>query len=149
MALEAREREGQGDGAGFDALVQRKVFLLERYLALTEEMRECLDKNDAEGLGTLLSMRRHCVEDVNKADILLHKAGRERAKAGSMEQDQLRMRDVLSRIEALERQLLERMRTESETLKQELLKMQTVRGAAGKYRGHAGQEPRFLDVRDQ
>ena len=149
MALEAREREGQGDGAGFEALVQRKIILLERYLALTEEMRECLDKNEAEGLGTLLSRRRHCMEDVNKADIQLDKAGRDRMNGGSVEQDQLRIRDVLSRIQALERELLERMRTETETLKHELLKMQTVRGAADKYRGHAGKEPRFLDVRDQ
>jgi hypothetical protein len=149
MALEAREREGQSDGTGFDALVQRKIVLLERYLALTEEMRECLERNEVEGLGALLSRRRHCMEDVNKADFLLHKAGRDRMNGGAVEQNQLRIRDVLSRIEALERELLERMRTETETMKQELLKMQTARGAADKYRGHAEKEPRFLDVRDQ
>jgi len=149
MALKARENEVQGKGPVFDALAQRKVFLLERYFALTEEMKDCLDKKEAEGLGTLLSRREHCMEDVNKADILLHRAGRDRPNGDSMEQDQLRIRGMLLRIEALERELLDRMRSEAETLKQELLKMQTFRGATSKYREPGEQAPRFLDVRNQ
>jgi len=147
MALGKNEETEQG--AGFDALVQRKVYLLERYLSLTEEMRACLQKNEAEALGALLARRRKCMEDVDKTDILLQEAAKEQAEKGSMEKDHARIRAILLRIEALEQELMSRMRKEAETLKEELLKMRTARGAVDKYRGYAGEAPRFLDVRDQ
>ena len=148
MGQEGRESEMREDGR-LDALVQKKALLLGRYLSITQEMMDCLGKNQAEALGALLARRRKCMEDVDKTDILLQEAAKEQADKGSMEKDHARIRAILLRIEALEQELMSRMRKEAETLKEELLKMRTARGAVDKYRGYAGEAPRFLDVKNQ
>jgi hypothetical protein len=146
MTTEEREKENQEGAAKVESLVQRKIFLLGKYLALTEEMMACLEKKGVESLGALLARRQQCIEEVDRNDILLHKATPETAGEMSMKHDHARIRAILANVEYLEKELLRRMREASKTLKGEVLKMRTVRGATEKYRGHIGQAPRFLDL---
>ena len=148
MGQEGREREMR-EGGRLDALVQKKAFLLGRYLSVTEQMKDCLLSNETEKLGDFLARRQTCMEEVNKNDILLSKAAKEQPGRGHIERDHAHIRSILSRIESLDQELMDRLKKETDTLKEELLKMKTVRGAADKYREQTEQAPRFMDVRTQ
>jgi hypothetical protein len=148
MGQEGREREMKEDGR-LDALVQKKALLLGRYLSVTEQMRDCLLSNQTEKLGDFLARRQTCMEEVNKNDTLLSKAVKEQPGRGLIELDHAHIRSILLRIESLELELTDQVRKETETLKEDLLKMRTFRAVTGKYLEKAEQTPRFLDVRNQ
>lgn len=146
MTLKQSVNQDREDGTGFESLVQKKLVLLRKHLSLTEALKECLDAKETEDLGALLARRQTCMEEVDKTDALLRKGPSERVSRGSMDHALVQMRAILSRIESLDQELTRRMREETDTLKGDLLKMRTSRNATEKYRGHAGQVPRFLDV---
>lgn len=147
MALRERKCEDAKESAGFDSLVPRKAVLLGQYFLLTEELKGCLERKKAEQIGILLSRRQRCIEEVDKIDILLRKAAQKHTERRPMDHDPRQLSVILKSVESLDRQLIGQMRKETETLKEDLLKMGTVRGVTEKYRGQARQEPRFLNVR--
>lgn len=130
-----------------DSLVQRKILLLRRYLALTEELGNGLQREQSQSFIPLLVRRQKCAEEVDRTDALLRRAAHQRTGRASMGPYLSQLQTVLSRIEDLDRQLMGQMRQETETLREDLLKRRFHRKAAEKYRGPGGQErARFLDV---
>lgn len=134
------------ESAGAPFLLERKRLLLGQYLSLTEELQTCLEAEREERIGPILSLRQKCAEDVDKTDRLLRKAFQEAGEVGFLEHDQGPIEEILRNIALLDRELLQRLRSLTESAKEDLFRMRTVRGATEKYRGPLQQEPRFLNV---
>ncbi len=144
-----REKESSKEDktVDIDSLAQRKILLLRRYLALTEELGNCLQREHSRSLSPLLIRRQKCAEEVDRTDALLTRAAHQRTGRALMGPYLSQWQTVLSRIEDLDQELMGQMRQETETLRDDLLKMRFHRKAAEKYRGPGGQErARFLDV---
>jgi hypothetical protein len=143
------------EAGGVEPLVQRKVHLLRKYLSITEELKACLNENRTEPLHSLLVRRQKCADDVERTDSLLRRAVRQRCGGGPNPSAEVhglldshfsQLRGILASIEVLDRELIGRLKEESEEIKGELLKTRTARSATEKYRGRSAQTPRFLDV---
>jgi hypothetical protein len=146
MRSERARKQDEDKTLGLDSLVQRKLLLLSRYLSLTEQLKESFGKKEMDSVLSLLARRQRCAEEVERNDMLLRNAAQGHPDKASAAPYTAQIKGVLSRIEALDQDLIAGMKEESATLKEGLLKMRSARVVANTYRGYGAQLPRFVDV---
>jgi hypothetical protein len=146
MRSERPKKQDEEKTLELDSLVQRKLLLLSRYLLLTEQLKESFGKKEMDSVLTLLARRQRCAEEVERNDTLLRNAAQAHPGKASLAPYAVKLKGVLSRIEALDKDLIAGMKEETATLKEGLLKMRSARVVTNTYRGHGAQIPRFVDV---
>lgn len=150
------EQPENGKGvSALESLVRRKVVLLRKYLSVTEEMKASPETVNPDTLNSLLGRRQKCAEDIERTDAAFREIVRETCGERAAIPSEVRsllgrhvhqIRDILSRIEAMDQELTGRLEKAAETARGELLRMRSVRGAMKEYRRPAFREPRFMDV---
>ena len=137
-------------------LLERKLSVFKRYLSVTLEMKQVLERDPDDGLDPLISKRQRCINTINTIDRDLDgiggklRSGIEKVSSKVME----RIGRYINRIEAviktitpLERELVTLASMESDTREAALLKLRQTRKATEGYGGHDGGRARFLDMK--
>lgn len=153
--MKSGEGEDLQKAPGLEPLAQKKWALLQKYLRLTEELKACLEAGNFGPVTGLLTRRRKCAEEIERTDAVLRKAVRETwgesrnlppAIKGLLNHHVLRITDILSRIDSLDRELHGQLGAKRDEAQSELLKLRKTHSAAGTYRGRRAEAPRFMEI---
>ena len=136
-------------------LVEKKLILFKRYLALTKGMKETISHKEPSNLLESLSKRGDCIAEIEKVDLSLAKVMKERGHEIPHIPDELKgtnegyfkdLKDVMEAVDIIEKELMTLVREEGESIKMALFKSQTVMKAAIGYKRLGKSSPRFLDT---
>ena len=137
------------------AFLEKKIALLKQYLSITEKMRDPHRNNDDSSLEGLISKRHECINRIEKIDLSMGKIVKEGSYKLSRISNKFKVlidnylsniRDILTTVEPLDRELMVMVKEEGESIKTELLKMQNVRQVTRGYKKEKRCTPRFLDT---
>ena len=138
------------------ALFEKKLIIFSQYLAITEQIRQTLADLKEKELNNLFLERQQCITKIQSADLTIGELMR---KMGNKNFIPNKIRDTIDRyldkidavartILPLDKALMISVKTESDGIKNELLKLRHSRSAAMTYSGTARYSPRFLDTRN-
>ena len=136
--------------------LEKKIALFSQYLSLTRQMEETLRRKEEITLGNLIAQRRDCAQKIDKIDRHLKTTVGPGSEPSNFFPENLKkivdgylqtLKSLMETLEPLDRAVTVLAKQESEHLKTELLKRQTVRVAAKGYTRSIGHPARFLDTR--
>ncbi len=142
-------------GKKIRSFLEKKLTLFNRYLSVTDRMKETLTKREGDELGALISERQSCINKINKIDVTMDKI----IKAGMAKTDiPQRLKEltagyvesakrILEVLEPLDKELVVIVKEESGSIKRELLKMRNVRKANRGYGQYRQNPSKFIDIR--
>ena len=129
--------------------LEKKVFLISQYLSATNEMNEVLMQKKEIDIVKLISKRQHCINKINKIDIYLQEHIRQ-VSGRSIEifNNYLKLiKSLLEQIAPIEANMMQIVKAESSSIKENLLKMNNIRYATKGYGIKDIKTPRYLDAR--
>ncbi|MFH2043928.1 MAG: hypothetical protein ABIK92_02150 [Pseudomonadota bacterium] len=128
-------------------LLEDKISLTAQYLSATKEMEESLKHKAEKNINIFIMKRLDCINKIKKIDISVQKAihkGSDRFKE-IIDNYLKRIKILLEQIAPIDANIMLMVKAESRSIKDELLKMNSVRYASRGY-GHKGNQiPRYLD----
>jgi hypothetical protein len=143
-------------GVEISSLLEKKLALFDRYLTITERMRDAFIDNGARDPRPFISKRQACIANIGRIDAsvekilekrsdgLRHISGKCRASIdGYLE----RLRSIMGTADLMDRELMGMAKEQSEDIKSELVELQKVRQAARGYGDRIKSPPRFLDTK--
>lgn len=135
--------------------LEMKLTLFNRYLSLTESMKETFDNEEPKDLLRFLSKRKDCIARIQKIDLSIDKIVNRGTKK-NIQTDLKRMgkiaeylediKNVMEKVDTMDKELTIRVKEAGEGVKRELLKSQDVIKAAIGYKRPGIASPRFLDT---
>ena len=136
-------------------LLEKKSVFFDKYLSITERMKETfVDKKERDPRASV-SEREACINKIRKIDASLEKIMGNSSdklhdiseKCKGMIDGYLRsLKNIMETVDLIDRELTVMVRAGGENIKTELLKLQDVRQAAKGYRDKIKSTPRFLDT---
>jgi len=145
----------KSEGNEITSCLEMKLTLFNRYLSLTEGMKETFDKKEPKDLLRFLSKRQDCIARIQKIDLSIDKItnrGEDKnrgtfVKRIGMIDDYLEdIKSVMKKVDIIDKELMALAREEGETIKMALLKTQNAIKAAAGYKMSGKASPRFLDT---
>lgn len=136
-------------------LLEKKLALFNRYLTITERMRDAFIDNSGQDPRPFISKRQACIGNIGRVDASLQKisergpdplhhiSGKCRA---SIDGYLKRLRSTMGAAELMDRELMGMVKGHSEDIRSELVELQKVRQAARGYGDKVKSPPRFLDT---
>jgi hypothetical protein len=140
----------------FCSFLEKKVALFQRYLSITEQMKETLRHEEKSSLGSLIAQRRDCIQQIEKldrymkgivqtgSDMRSHISGRLKGLIDGYFQT---LKTLMEKLTPLDMELMVLVKHEGESLKTDLLSKQKVRQAAKSYVSFRKYPAKFLDTR--
>ena len=137
------------------SLLEKKLALFNRYLTITERMRDAFIDNSAQDPRPFISKRQACIANIGRVDAsvekildkrsdrLHHISGKCRA---SIDGYLKRLRSIMGAADLMDREIMGMVREQSEGIKSELVELRTVGQAARGYGDRMKSTPRFLDT---
>ena len=141
-------------GKDICSFLEKKVLLFDRYLSITERMKETFKDKGPGDLRSVLSKRQDCIKRIERIDSSVKdiiEAGSNRGNhvskkfKGVIATHLKNLKSIMERVDLIDRELMGMVKEESEGLKNELLKMRSVQQAAIGYKRGTTHPPRFLD----
>ena len=141
-------------GKDICSFLEKKILFFDRYLSITEQMKEAFKDKGTGDLGGLLSQRRDCINRIDRIDSSIkniiedvsNKVDNVSNRSKGVIADHLKnLKSIMKRVDRIDRELMGMVKEESEGLKTELLKMRNVQQAARSYNRGITHPPRFLD----
>ena len=138
------------------SFLEKKLAFFEQYLSITKKMKEDFNDKEENDIGAFLSERQNCINKIQKVDLSVAKV----IKAGSDGIDHIshklkammdsyleKIKNIMDSVDLIDKELMVKVKEESNSVKRDLLKMRNVRKAARGYRPETRYSPRFLDQR--
>ncbi|NVL89819.1 MAG: hypothetical protein HWN69_02320 [Desulfobacterales bacterium] len=136
--------------------LKEKIELLSSYKLATSKIKETLELKDLRRLGRYLKERQRLIDKIEQIDKEVNMLTRENGfsieKLSEKARDLFRgyvdrIRDVLESLSGIDKGCLDLARTEHDSVKSEILKIQQGRRVVNGYRQARRQTPRFLDMK--
>lgn len=135
--------------------LEKKLITFNQYSVITKKMRQTLATLKAEELENLLSERQQRITEIQHTDLTI---GELITKMGGPHSIPNKIRDTIDRcldkinavarmIQPLDNELMILVKTESDGIKNELLKLRHSQNATMTYGRQTSRSPRFLDTR--
>ncbi|MBU1052802.1 MAG: hypothetical protein KKC46_03100 [Proteobacteria bacterium] len=128
-------------------LLEKKIFLTTQYLSATKEMEESLKHKAEKNINIFISKRLDCINKIKRIDMSVQSAihnGSDRFKE-IFDKYFNRIKILLEQIVPIDASIMIMVKAESRSIKDELLKMNSVRHASRGYGQKGNQFPRYLD----
>ena len=141
-------------GKDICSFLEKKILFFDRYLSITERMKETFEDKEAGDLGRVLSERRDCINKIDRIDSSIKNIIEEGSNRvdhvsnkfkGVIASHLKNLKNIMESVDLMDRELIGVVKEESEGLKTELLKMRNVQQAARGYKRGITHPPRFLD----
>ena len=142
-------------GGEICSLLEKKLALFNRYLTITERMRDAFIDNSAQDPRPFISKRQACIANIGRVDASVEKILERRSDGhhhitgkcrASIDGYLKRLRSIMGAADQMERELMGMVKEQSEGIKSELVELQKVRQAARGYGDKMKSPPRFLDT---
>jgi len=134
---------------------EKRLNFLTNYLAITKVLSAKSASNDLSEIFKLLNQRQKIINDLSSLDSLRGKLSGDRNKISDAQKEKiltifLKIKEILSEIEYLDKQLIQKFISWRDGLKEELianqLNLKTLHTYAQSFK-HQHASPRFLDLR--
>jgi len=138
------------------SILEKKLSLFKKYLAVTERMKKSLKDRKESNLGGLVSERQDCINKIDGISLSIERIIKVNSKEYHIASDKFRdliegylnnIRNIMETIAPIDREMAVLVREEGENIKSELLKMRNVRQASQGYKNEGTCSPRFLDMK--
>ena len=133
------------------SILEKKLSLFKKYLAVTERMKKSLKNRKESNLGGLVSERQDCINKIDKINTPTLPSPLKGEGLGGgeglIEGYLNNIRNIMETIAPIDREMSVMVREEGESIKNELLKMRNVRQASQGYKNGGTYSPRFLDMK--
>jgi hypothetical protein len=148
-------RDSMDMGGEICSLLEKKLALFNRYLTITERMRDAFIDNSAQDPRPFISKRQACIANIGRVDASVEKILERRSDGhhhitgkcrASIDGYLKRLRSIMGAAELLDRELMDMVRAHSEGIKSELVELKKVGQAAKGYGDRMKAPPRFLDT---
>ena len=145
----------KNEGNEIKSGLEMKLTLFNRYLSLTESMKETFDKNEPRDLLRFLSKRQDCIARIQKTDLSIDKItnrGEDKTRGtfdkriGVIDDCLEDIKNVMKKVDIIDKELMALVSEEGENIKMALLKTQNAIKAATGYKTPGKSSPRFLDT---
>ena len=145
------------EGKEICTFLEKKLAYFKQYLTITEKMKEAFEhKEESKTLSCLISKRQACINKIDRIDLSIEKTMKTCLTQLSRISNKYRrlidnylsnIRDIMAKVDLMDRALVVVAKQEGESIQTELLKMRNMRQAASGYRMDTKYPPRFLDTR--
>jgi hypothetical protein len=142
-------------GVEISSLLEKKLALFDRYLTITERMRDAFIDNSSQDPRPFISKRQACIANIGRIDASVEKILERRSDGhhhitgkcrASIDGYLERLRSIMGTADLMDRELMGMAKEQSEDIKSELVELQKVRQAARGYGDRIKSPPRFLDT---
>ena len=137
------------------SFLEKKLAIFNRYLSITEKMKEVLENKEAGNPGVFISERQDCISKIEKIDSSIEQIIRASAEKLNHISDRFKglihsylssIKSIMERVDLIDRELVIMVKEEGEGIKNELLRMRNVRQVTRGYKKEKRYTPRFLDT---
>jgi len=145
------------EGKEICTFLERKLAHFKQYLSITERMKQAFgNKEEIDNIGGMISQRQGCIKNIDRIDLSIKKIIKEGSGRlsrvsnkykGMVEGYLSKIRDIMTTVDLMDRELVVMVKHEGESVKTEVLKMRKFGQAARGYRGSTGYPAKFLDTR--
>jgi hypothetical protein len=142
-------------GGEICSLLEKKLALFNRYLTITERMKDAFIDNSVQDPRPLISKRQACIANIGRVDASVEKVLEGRsdgphpisAKCRASIAGYLKhLSSIMVTVELMDRELMGMVKEQSKGIRSELVEIQKVRQAARGYGDKMKSPPRFLDT---
>ncbi len=131
----------------FGLLLEKKIFFAAQYLSATKEMKEALMLGKEKNIMTLLSKRQDCINKIKKIDRsiqnIISSASDRFGEIFNNYLDHIKI--LFEQIVPIDENMMLVIKAESKSIKEDLLKMNSVKHAAKGYGAKRVIAPRYLN----
>ena len=137
------------------SFLEKKRVLFNRYLSITNRMKESLKDKEAGNPGVFISERQNCIKRIERIDLSIEKIIKSSSDKvnhisgkfkGLIHSYLSSIKSIMEKVDLIDKELMLMVKEEGESIKKELLKMRNVQQAARGYRKDIKYSPRFLDT---
>jgi hypothetical protein len=137
------------------SLLEKKLALFNRYLTITERMKDAFIDTSVQDPRPLISKRQACIANIGRVDASVEKILERRsdgphpisAKCRASIAGYLKhLSSIMVTVDQMDRELMGMVKEQSKGIKSELVELQKVRQAARGYGDKMKSPPRFLDT---
>lgn len=139
-------------------ILERKLAHFKQYLFITERMKQAFgNKEKIDNIGGMISQRQGCIKNIDRIDLSIKRIIKEGSGRlsrvsnkykGMVEGYLSKIRDIMTTVDLMDKELMVMVKQEGEGIKTEVLKTRKLRQAARGYGGSTGYNTaRFLDTR--
>jgi hypothetical protein len=137
------------------SLLEKKLALFNRYLTITERMKDAFIDNSVQDPRPLISKRQACIANIGRVDASVEKILKRSSDGPHPISPKCRasiagylkhLSSIMVTVDLMDRELMGMVKEQSKGIKSELVELQKVRQAARGYGDKMKSPPRFLDT---